>query len=680
MALITGVLIAWAAAAAEARVGRAATISRGHLLIGLCKLCDGDLGRLRARLEQPGADDPAALAADADELRDAFARMRVDPVALRRRVRALAAARPDRTRQYAEDDGVMHRDRMSRRVFRRAAEIAAADGADPGGKGDVRGWHLLQALLEMPDEAVTQALVELAGKAEPDAVPPGAPHVSGTPVLDRIGRDLTAIARAGRLAPVIGRRTEMRTLARALVRNRTSSAILVGEPGVGKTGVVEGLATLAASDDAPAGLAGLRFVELPVAALVAGTKYRGELEERVQAVIQEAAGAPELVLFIDEIHLITRSGSGRGSAGLVGELLKAALARGEVRCVGATTVEEYRLHVEVDRALQRRFELIWVDEPTRAEALEILTALRERFAEHFGVEIADDALAAAVDLSHRYLPDLRLPDKAIELVDQACAAARIVTLSPGGGRAVDRIGRAEIAAVVAARARVPVERLTQDEARRLLGMEAALQARVVGQRRAVRAVSDSVRTARAGLADPRRPAGVFLFAGPTGTGKTELAKALAEFLCGDEDALVRIDMSEYKERHAVSRLIGAPPGYIGHENEGQLTGPVRTDPYRVVLFDEIEKAHPDVLDLLLQVLDDGRLTDARGRRASFTECVIVLTTNLGGADARRARLGFGPDAGPDGRAPREQVIIDAVRGDCGRSWSDGSGTRSCSTR
>jgi ATP-dependent Clp protease ATP-binding subunit ClpC len=405
-----------------------------------------------------------------------------------------------------------------------------------------------------------------------------------------------------------------------------------------------------------------------MASLVAGTKYRGEFEERMQGLIREVTEADDVILFIDEVHTILGAGAAEGTVDAA-NILKPALTRGDLRCIGATTIGEYRKHIEKDPALERRFQMVWVDEPTREEAVEILRGLRPRFEEHHGLQITDEAIEAAVELSMRYLPDFRLPDKAIDLIDQACASGRIATLSAFSDLpAVASIGRPEVAAVVAQRCRLPVERLTEDDAARLLRMEEALRRRVIGQEEAVRAVSEAVRTARAGLKDPRRPIGVFLFVGTTGTGKTELAKALAEFLFDDEQRLIRIDMSEYMEKHAVSRLIGAPPGYVGYEEEGQLTGPVRSNPYSVVLFDEVEKAHPDVFDIFLQIFDDGRLTDARGRRASFSETVIILTSNLGNRIEGAARpiglqlAGAAAKAGDAEQETYRRRIMDAVKG------------------
>ncbi|MGW3953142.1 AAA family ATPase [Streptomyces sp. NPDC004752] len=495
----------------------------------------------------------------------------------------------------------------------------------------------------------------------PDPDPPAeaprrAPHP--TPVLDLYGRDLTELARSGRLPQLIGRQEELRTLARVLIRQRKANAILVGHAGVGKTNIVEGLATRLTEPGAPAVLAEARVVELSMAALLAGAAFRGEFEERLEAVLKEARQVPELILFIDEVHTVLGAG-GKGASDAA-NILKPALARGDVRCLGATTPGEYRRWIESDPALQRRFEVVWVDEPGRDEAVAILEKLRESMAAHHGVEIDADVPEAAVDLTVRHLPELRLPDKAIDMLDQACAAARIATLSPGPvPRGPVRVRPGDIAAAVAARARLPIERITAGEAERLLGMEEGLRRRVVGQDHAVRAVADAVRTARSGLGDPRRPVGVFLFAGPTGTGKTELAKALAEFLFDDERRLIRIDMSEYQERHSVSRLLGAPPGYLGHDREGQLSGPLRDHPHSVVLFDEVEKAHPEVLDIFLQIFDEGRLTDSRGRQVSFTESVVILTSNLGTRqDAEAAGppppLGFAPPKRPDSPAAAGQ--------------------------
>jgi ATP-dependent Clp protease ATP-binding subunit ClpC len=505
-----------------------------------------------------------------------------------------------------------------------------------------------------------------------------------TPLLDRYGRDLTLLARKGSLPPLIGREQEMLSLARVLVRQRKANAVLVGEAGVGKTGIVEGLAARLTAAGAPADLTNVRIVELTMSALVAGTKYRGEFEERMEAVLREARDTPGLILFLDELHTVLGAGAATGATDAA-SILKPMLARGEIRVIGATTASEYHHHVEEDPALQRRFAVIWVEEPTRAEAVEILEGVAEHIARHHRVEISDDAPAAAVELAMRYLPEQHLPDKAIDLLDQACAAARIPALllpsphdavpvppqtvdaadsvnaaadprsseipddcdaadashdSAGSDASPIRVSRADLISVVAERARIPVERVALTEAQRLLDLETHLSRRVIGQQPAVSAVSEAVRASRAGLGDPHRPIGVFLLAGPTGSGKTELAKALAEFLFDDERRLIRVDMSEYQDKHTVSRLLGAPPGYLGHDREGQLSGPLRAHPHSVVLFDEVEKAHPEVLDLFLQILDEGRLTDARGRRVSFTETVVMMTTNLGYERGTDGTMGF----------------------------------------
>lgn len=405
---------------------------------------------------------------------------------------------------------------------------------------------------------------------------------------------------------------------------------MIGDPGVGKTCLVEGLASWLSGPEVVSELRDRRIIEISMAALVAGSAFRGQFEERLQGVMAEATRAKNVIIFIDEIHMLLRAGSANGGAMDAANILKPALARGDFPCIGATTIREYRAYIENDPALERRFQPIQIDEPIAGEALEILQGLRPKFEAHHGLRIEDSAIDAAVALSIRYLPDFRLPDKAIDLIDQSCAAARLVSLGLGstGSAPLTQIGKAEVAGVLAERCGLPVEQLTQNEGQRLLHMDQIMTRRVIGQPDAISAVCDAVRTGRAGLSDPRRPQGVFLFVGPTGTGKTELAKALAEFLFGSDAALIRIDMSEYMEKHTVSRLIGAPPGYLGHDEEGQLTGQLRRKPYSVVLLDEIEKAHPDILNLFLQVFDDGRLTDSHGKVADARHAIFIMTCNL----------------------------------------------------
>lgn len=516
---------------------------------------------------------------------------------------------------------------------------------------------------------------------------------TNTPNLDQHARDLTALAGEGKLDPVIGRDHEIERVIQILSRRTKNNPCLIGDPGVGKTAIAEGLAQRISAGNVPEVLNDKRVIALDLASLVAGTKYRGEFEERLKKVLEEIKGAGNIVLFIDELHTLVGAGAAEGAIDAA-NILKPALARGELQTIGATTLDEYRKYVERDSALERRFQPITVDEPTVEETIAILRGLRDRYEAHHRVRITDEAVESAARLSDRYIADRFLPDKAIDLIDEAGARVRLqaFTMPPelkemeqkveelhkekeaavaaqefekaaqlrdqeqklrreleasqeswrqqkGGDEVV--VDEQDIAHIVSSWTGVPVKKLAEEEAERLLRMEDILHERVVGQDEAVRAVSRAVRRARTGLKDPRRPIGSFIFLGPTGVGKTELARALGEALFGDEDALVRIDMSEYQERHTVSRLVGAPPGYVGFDEGGQLTEAVRRRPYTVILLDEIEKAHPEVFNVLLQVLEDGRLTDARGRTVDFRNTVIILTSNVGvSLIQKEARMGF----------------------------------------
>ncbi len=501
---------------------------------------------------------------------------------------------------------------------------------------------------------------------------------------ERHGKDLTAAARDGKLDPVIGRDAEIDQVLEVLSRRTKNNPVLIGDPGVGKTAIAEGIAARIAAGDVPETLKGRRVISLDLAGMVAGTKYRGEFEQRMKSVIDEVTSANRMVvLFLDELHTVIGAGSAEGAPMDAASMLKPALARGDLQIIGATTIAEYRRHIEKDAALERRFQPIFVDEPSVAQTVAILLGLRDRYERHHRVRITDAAAVAAAELSDRYVPDRFLPDKAIDLIDQASARARLrspntqpdvgelerrvaqltqeideavaaedyeqadvltkrldrtimelETARAGGGRGggngpVPQIDAADIADVVSRRTGIPVSALTEAERDRLLNLEDLLHQRVVGQDEAVGAVADAVRQGRAGLKHPDRPVGSFVFLGPTGVGKTELARALAEVLFGDESRLVRFDMSEFSDRASVSRLIGAPPGYVGYSDAGQLTEAVRRSPYTVVLLDEIEKAHPEVFNTLLQLLDAGRLTDAQGRTVNFTNTVVIMTSNLG---------------------------------------------------
>jgi ATP-dependent Clp protease ATP-binding subunit ClpC len=544
------------------------------------------------------------------------------------------------------------------------------------------------------------------GGAKAGVGPGGSPEdPKGSPVLDQFGRNLTQLAREGKLDPVIGRTREIERVMQVLSRRTKNNPVLIGEPGVGKTAIVEGLAQMIVNGNIPETLKDKQLYTLDLGALVAGSRYRGDFEERLKKVLKEITTRGDIILFIDELHTLVGAGAAEGAIDAA-SILKPMLARGELQTIGATTIEEYRKHLEKDAALERRFQPIKVEEPSVAHTIEILKGLRDRYEAHHRVTITDDALVAAGNLADRYISDRFLPDKAIDLIDEAGSRLRIrrLTAPPDLQDLEDEAGRVrkakesaideqdfekaaslrdqekkllerkanrerewksdgmdsvltldeeDIAEVLSNWTGIPVFKLTEEETAKLLRMEDELHRRVIGQQDAIQAVSKSIRRTRAGLKDPKRPSGSFIFLGPSGVGKTELAKTLAEFLFGDEDALIHLDMSEYMEKHTVSRLIGSPPGYVGYEEGGQLTEAVRRRPFSVVLFDEVEKAHPDVFNALLQILEDGRLTDAQGKQVDFKNTVLIMTSNLGTRNLGAQAMGFAATA--DERSTYERM-------------------------
>ncbi|HWH34314.1 MAG TPA: ATP-dependent Clp protease ATP-binding subunit [Acidimicrobiales bacterium] len=577
----------------------------------------------------------------------------------------------------------------------------------------------LGADLSRVRQQVIQLLSGYSGSGSPEAGKAGAStggggeSPSGSLVLDQFGRNLTQQAREKKLDPVIGRAREIERVMQVLSRRTKNNPVLIGEPGVGKTAIVEGLAQRITADDVPETITGKQLYTLDLGALVAGSRYRGDFEERLKKVLKEIRTRGDIILFIDELHTLVGAGAAEGAIDAA-SILKPMLARGELQTIGATTLDEYRKHLEKDAALERRFQPIKVEEPTVAHTIEILKGLRDRYESHHRVTITDQALVASANLADQYISDRHLPDKAIDLIDEAGSRMRIrrmqtppdykelenelsrvvqskkeaveaqryeeagklrdeeksllerkaakeQEIKESGVDLFDEVDEEAIAEVLSVWTGIPVYKLTEEETTKLLRMEEELHKRVVGQEDAIKSVSQAIRRTRAGLKDPKRPSGSFIFLGPSGVGKTELAKTLSEFLFGDESSLISLDMSEYMEKHTVSRLVGSPPGYVGYEEGGQLTEAVRRKPFSVVLFDEIEKAHTDVFNTLLQILEEGRLTDAQGRSVDFRNTVLIMTSNLGTADLRKANVGFSKTDEAVSYAKMKEKVNDALK-------------------
>ncbi|MCI0528000.1 MAG: ATP-dependent Clp protease ATP-binding subunit, partial [Nitrospira sp.] len=691
-----GADLAWRIAAGEAVATNYPYIEKEHMFVGICSIEKA----LLFQVEEAGFNPRArqALEVETEALREALGGFELDLTQLRRRVREKL-----RGGDHVHTERVVHRSTACKMVFKRAHELVASlkQVQNTVTPREISCLHLLAAILEEPGEIIGDVL-DQAGMRPADLrkrvltyggrkqksseeresvkVHEGAQKTTrnDTEYLDRYGRDLTQEAREDKLGPFIGRREELLQAIQTLARRSKNNPVLVGEAGVGKTAIVEALAIRIAQGKDPHILTGRRVIELNMGTLLAGTKYRGEFEERLAHILEEVRAHPEVIVFIDEIHNVVGAGRVEGGSIDAANLLKPALTRGDFRCIGATTLSEYRRYIESDPALERRFEKIVVNEPNRDTTLEMLKGIRPKWEEHHRVRISDRALEAAVDLSIRFDTDHHLPDKAIDLVDKAGARARIPVLSMkpqvmGGNLKLEGnfIGSGPeateltIAQVLSEKIGVPLEiivgHLEGMSQSRLLELEPFLRKQIIGQDEAVERICQRLIMTHAGLGKRRGPLAVFLFLGPTGVGKTHLARVLARFLFGGESDMIRLDMSEYIEEHSVSKLIGSPPGYVGHEEEGQLTGKLRTKPYSVVLLDEVEKAHPRVFDLFLQVFDEGRLTDSKGRTIDARNAIFVMTSNLGSNLVANKPIGFREQGEKASIALLKTMVLDEVK-------------------
>lgn len=649
ISLSLGLEIVWQLSVQETARSKHQYIEKEQIFIGLCKVSDLLSPEILLQIDV----DIEIVRPELELLNDFFAEFELDRVKLRRHLRQLIGQG-----DYEHKEKVIHRSENCKQYFQNAAELARSHNSTV-----INVFHIWTTILEEPGKYIPEALADSGVKIEdlkssamkkitepiPAGVKPEPERAenqlrSKTFFLDKYGRDITHLAKNGKLKPLIGRKKELLLVIQTLIREMKNNPILIGEAGVGKTAIVEGLAQRIIQQDITPLLQDKRIVELNIGSLVAGTKFRGEFEERLTQIIKEAKSNHEVIIFIDEIHTLVGTGAAEGALG-ASDILKPALARGEFPCIGATTITEYRKYIEKDSALERRFQPIMVKEPTPEETLEILKQLKEAKETFHCLQIEPSALKAAVELSVRYLPDRRLPDKALDVLETACTKVKVPQLTMYGKKEeIEKAGgvvTAEIITeVVAEMTGIPIKKLSEAEKKKYVNLAEIIKKRLIGQDEAVEKVAETVKLARAGLRDPKKPIGVFLFLGPTGVGKTELARALAEILFGSEQEIIRFDMSEYMEKHTVSKLIGAPPGYIGHEEEGQLTGRLRTKPYSVVLLDEVEKAHPDVTNIFLSVFDEGRLTDSKGRTIDAKNAIFIMTSNIGTEIYQKHPLGF----------------------------------------